>query len=516
LASPLSISTSSLKWTADQRNALAAVLGLLYIALITTLLYLWLEGWGYDDPYITYRYAENLARGSGLVYNLGERVQSTTTPLFALLLAALAFLPVPMPALANLIGVLSIALGAYILYQLAQTWRTPLAGWGALLFYPFFPLLLTTIGSETPLYLALCSASFLFYGRRSYTLTAVSAALATLARPDGILVPALIGLHFLFTILRESLPAHPPLWRRIPWRAVLVFTVLLGVWFLFAWAYFGSPLPVTLAAKQSQGTMAVSQRFAAGFVSVVRDHAGQFKYQALGALAALGLLFTAWRAPRWVLYLAWTAAYFAAYTVLGVSRYYWYYAPLVPGFIVLAGLGLQSVGAGLAFLANNVHPCGPKTDRIRQGLLAAVMLLSLGLAALLASSATRLGQHTDPRLVTYRLAGQWLEANTPPQAQIGALEIGILGYYADRTLIDFAGLLQPETANQLRHATSYDEAARWAVERYQPQYTAVQNGSLPGLEQDLHAMGCFVEALFPASGFGTRQPFSIYACPTNR
>jgi hypothetical protein len=491
-------------------------LGLLYIVLITTLLYLWMEGWGYDDPYITYRYAENLARGSGLVYNLGERVQSTTTPLFALLLAVLARLPIPMPALANLVGALSIALGAYSLYLLAQTWRTPLAGWGALLFYPFFPLLLTTIGSETPLYLALCSASFLFYARRSYTLTAVSAALATLARPDGILVPALIGLHFLFSIQRQSLPAHLPLRRRIPWRAVLIFTALLGMWFLFAWAYFGSPLPVTLAAKQSQGTMAISQRFAAGFVSVVRDHAGHFKYQALAALAALGLLYTAWRAPRWGLYLGWTAAYFAAYTVLGVSRYYWYYAPLVPGFIILAGLGLQSVGAGLSFVANHFHPRGLKMERIRQGLLAAVLLLSLGLASLLASSAARLGQYTDPRLITYRLAGQWLEANTPPQAQIGALEIGILGYYADRSLIDFAGLLQPETARQLRDAASYDEAARWALERYQPQYTAVQNGSLPGLEQDLHAQGCFVEALFPASGFGTRQPFSIYACPTNR
>ncbi|MDQ6739848.1 MAG: hypothetical protein M3021_05655, partial [Actinomycetota bacterium] len=41
-----------------------------------------------DDSYITYRYAQNLPAGHGLVFNLGERVLSTTTPLYTLLLAA--------------------------------------------------------------------------------------------------------------------------------------------------------------------------------------------------------------------------------------------------------------------------------------------------------------------------------------------------------------------------------------------------------------------------------------------
>src|SRR4051812_3776328 len=42
---------------------------------------------GYDDPYITYRYASNLAHAAGFVYNAGERILSTTTPLYTLILA---------------------------------------------------------------------------------------------------------------------------------------------------------------------------------------------------------------------------------------------------------------------------------------------------------------------------------------------------------------------------------------------------------------------------------------------
>ena len=47
----------------------------------------------YDDAFITFRYARNLAEGLGLVYNPGaewEPVLGTTTPLFALLLAGVA------------------------------------------------------------------------------------------------------------------------------------------------------------------------------------------------------------------------------------------------------------------------------------------------------------------------------------------------------------------------------------------------------------------------------------------
>ena len=41
----------------------------------------------YDDSYITYRYALNLATGKGLVFNTYERVNSASSFLYTLLLA---------------------------------------------------------------------------------------------------------------------------------------------------------------------------------------------------------------------------------------------------------------------------------------------------------------------------------------------------------------------------------------------------------------------------------------------
>jgi len=43
--------------------------------------------WTIDDAYITFRYANHIAQGMGFVYNGGERILGTTTPLYTLLLA---------------------------------------------------------------------------------------------------------------------------------------------------------------------------------------------------------------------------------------------------------------------------------------------------------------------------------------------------------------------------------------------------------------------------------------------
>ena len=53
-----------------------------YLLLGIGIIYFLLSHHVYDDPFITYRYAENLGEGLGFVYNPGERVLSTTTPLF--------------------------------------------------------------------------------------------------------------------------------------------------------------------------------------------------------------------------------------------------------------------------------------------------------------------------------------------------------------------------------------------------------------------------------------------------
>jgi hypothetical protein len=81
---------------------------------------LWLGFRPFDDTYITFRYSLNLASGHGFVYNLGEHVLGTTTPLWTLVLArALAVLGAPIEQRALVMCALSCdAASAFLLFRL--------------------------------------------------------------------------------------------------------------------------------------------------------------------------------------------------------------------------------------------------------------------------------------------------------------------------------------------------------------------------------------------------------------
>ncbi len=506
-----------------------AVLTSLVLCILLVILF---KSRSYDDPFITYRYADNLRRGFGFVYNPGEHIQSTTTPLFALVLAGLSPFWGDLPHLANLIGAVSLAAGGLLLWELAAAWNAPWAGCAGLLLYPLFPLAITTLGSETPMYIALCLGAFVAYTRQRYTLTAVCAALATLTRPDGILVSIILAADYTIRLFKEKVETrsmvnvgekhstHAAV--SIPWRAIFIFFGILLPWFLFAWAYFGSPLPVTLAAKQQQGAMAVSQRFTQGFISILGWYRS-WRYELEAVLALLGLVFVIRRVRQWFLFLAWPVLYFAAFSFLGVSRYFWYYTPLVPGFLLLAGLGIQAIAGMPTHLRSGIlyrslrwknlaliFKAPPTRFHLQTTqLLSIIILIILCLAQ--ARGLPRL-QSPDPRFTIYSAAGKWLAANTPLDATIGTLEVGIIGYYAHRPMVDFAGLIRPKVAAQLTGGTNYEYAALWAVEYYQPQYLVLFQGDFPQLEQGYVAQRCRLGKTLIGNEFNFGRDLSVYDC----
>jgi hypothetical protein len=64
-------------------------------------------GWMDDDAFISFRYARNLVRGAGLVFNPGERVEGYTNFLWTVLLAGLHGLGADLPRAARVLGVLA-------------------------------------------------------------------------------------------------------------------------------------------------------------------------------------------------------------------------------------------------------------------------------------------------------------------------------------------------------------------------------------------------------------------------
>jgi hypothetical protein len=478
-----------------------------YLVVVTALLYLALADRVYDDPFITYRYANNIRNGVGFVYNPGEQILSTTTPLFAIILAVGGSFWSNLPHLANFIGSFCVAIGGLCLWELGKVWETPWVGWTGLLLYPAFPLLLSTLGSETPLFLALILGVFLFYARQQYGLAFLLLVLSILTRSDGVLVALILGMHYVW--VNRSQLQESAFWRNQPWIWIGIALGLLVAWHGFAWLYFGSPLPVTLAAKQAQGRMAISQGFAPGFLRVVGWYSGGWQYWIELVLAGIGLILGIIKKQHWLLILSWTVLYFLAYTVLGVTQYFWYYAPLVPGWTVAVGMGFLFLG-GLPISGEESKFLS--WARIFQSLLIGLLAVMF-LAQLI--QVNRMRSTNDQRYPIYRAVGEWLRENTPADASVGALEIGMIGYFSQRPMVDFAGLLQPDVADQMQSDTTYDDTAIWATLAYQPQYLAVISGVHPQLEAEVVAKYCQLVKRFVGSEYGYSN-MQIFLCQYNQ
>jgi hypothetical protein len=415
-----------------------------------------------DDSFITYRYARNFARGWGLVYNQGDAVLSTTAPLYAMLLAAGSFILPDFQVLGGLIGALSIAAGGLLIVGLLPR-RMP-AGirvWAGLVYLLSSPLWLA-LGMETPLWIMLVLAAVWSAMRDRWPWAGLLIGLAVLTRPDA----ALPGVLLAVTALGVTLDRLNT--RRRPWLPILGYigmaavpVILFGLW---AWSLYGSPLPATLGAKGAQAVLGITGMGAYvtpwdGLRLILRSLMVQSPlYIALGLLVIFGLAGRT-NGPVFII-VAWGALHLLAYMVMKVAPYRWYYAPLVPGMALLAAAGLDYLMRRLALRKVRFAP-------YIVGAIAVFPLLAQ------AQTFTRIEdqiEHGGPADVmlpivdwkAYQEVGEWLHDQTPTNARIGVAEVGQVGFYADRWMTDYLGLLQPDVANMIRRGDLYSWLAGYA------------------------------------------------------
>ena len=117
----------------------------------------WLRRWNADDAFIVFRVVDQIFAGNGPVFNVGERVEAVTSPLWlALVVAGRALTQLPTEWVAVALG-LGLSVAGVVLVQLAATiiWRDdegPLVPAGILVWLALPPVWdFATSGLETGL-----------------------------------------------------------------------------------------------------------------------------------------------------------------------------------------------------------------------------------------------------------------------------------------------------------------------------------------------------------------------------
>ncbi len=245
---------SLLRRGVGERGRRRLFLGLVGAAVALGLTLAWQVLWLADDAFISFRYARNLARGWGLVFNQGEWVEGYTNFLWTALLGGLGWLGADIPY-AGLFGCLLCFAAALV--AVAVTVRkvavgpqvipfAALALAGSAPFYTF-----ASSGLETmPLALLGVVAMWVSTLRRGALLAGLVLVLAAMTRPDFLLIYGCMGLAL---VVEDLCFGEGRFLRRIDWGRLTAFAVpfvfVYLPYFMIRWRVYGDIFPNTYYAK---------------------------------------------------------------------------------------------------------------------------------------------------------------------------------------------------------------------------------------------------------------------------
>jgi hypothetical protein len=235
------------RWSPRSAKVLLLVLGLLSLSMV--LLFPVGGGAPREDAAMLMRYAENVATGHGMVWNIGEPpVDGATDFLFTLLIVAVHAAGFETQAATKLVIVVAWLLTTAVVYAGARrvVGASPLVAFIAAVPIVIGPAVYyAAAGFGAPV--------FGFWAAVSATMTValvqkpsrgtwfsialgLSVLLLGLTRPEGVLLAALLALAVVVQLgLRPAVAALGP--------GVVLFLVLGTAYFVWRWWYFGQPLP---------------------------------------------------------------------------------------------------------------------------------------------------------------------------------------------------------------------------------------------------------------------------------
>ncbi len=403
-----------------------------------------------DDAFITFRYSRHLVEGNGFVYNLGERVLGTTTPLYTGLMALLGGLtggdyPAAAVLLNALAGAVEVVLVALIAERLIR--QRGIALWlGAAWAITPFAVTFAIGGMETSIHNVMMLGAWYAYLQDRPRALGVACALGVLTRPDALLWALPLLAHQVWRAWRErDKRARLSAW--VPWRTWASGLVVYLPWFVFAWAYFGSPIPQSISAKadvyflpSTQALIIFLRHYATPFESelMLGGLAGVVGIFLYPALSLIGLRATIAQEKRALPVFIFPWLYLLVYCVANPLIFRWYLTPPLPAYFIAIGAGFWAL---LVLIPREAW------RRYAVGAVAAVTLVFL------LHGWTATPDH-GPERPAPRMAFHELELNYQRMAEmlvdeygvtsdtwVAAGDIGAVGYYSRARIFDTVGLV---------------------------------------------------------------------------
>ena len=372
----------------------------------------------YDDAYITFRYARNLAYTGSFVYNPGEWVQGVTTPLFGLISALFYLLHAPMPTTVLVVNIIADALISFLMYRALRVTISQTSGVFFVLLFAFSPTIVrVSVGCmESNLFL-LGSLFAILLSQKGKTLAAVGlAAILFFVRPEGAI---LVGLLLLKLILGKE-------WKNLLLSLGLV-SILVIPPLVFLQSIYGSCIPHSIAAKSNDlylSPLQIARRMLVPEVFAM----------ALLPLSLYGLAVSLKGNAFLRMTSAWVGLYLASYLVMRPWIWSWYSLPVQYGLILFAGIGLAHAIDKLKFFEI-------LAKRINVSYAGSFFVVAIWALILMKTGSSGVTKNIYEPLET------WGNSTRLQNKTILATDIGAIGYYTNAYIYDGLGLITPDAVH---------------------------------------------------------------------
>jgi tetratricopeptide (TPR) repeat protein len=416
------------------------------------------NGFTLDDPWIHLTFARNLVEYGSFSYFKNQVVTAgSTSPIYTLILAIGFLITKNEMILSYILGILFLMLAVFYFFKLSES-SFPKENWLAIAAALIFAIdkwmdFIAVSGMETTMYIFLLIICFYFYKKRKPVLFGLMLGLVLWGRPDAVaFIGAIIADYMIFLYMKKKSPkANEELnvfTKQELIKSVSIFLVVIAAYFAMNLHLSGSLMPNTYEAKLTY--YAPEFRSRANFL---RFEVWQYFTDSAYLLLIIPFFIAVLKIFIDSGKLRYNQFLFPLIFIIALVFIYWYklpYAhrfgrylmPIIPFYILLFIYGTRE-------FYKYIYRYFREKNTVNSLNYIFFLIVIIYSVSVYYQQRVLYAEQTHHIAIRQVATAKWLRDHTPEGSIIATHDVGAIGYYSNREILDVAGLINPEFIKRL-------------------------------------------------------------------